>query len=68
MLTQSKKLAVNIQEAAAMIGVSVRTVQQYIAAEILPTKKIGRRRVVTVSALEEFLRSDHASPAQAERK
>jgi Helix-turn-helix domain len=65
---QPKKLAVDMAAAASMISVSTRTLQQYVAAGIIPTKKIGRRRVVTVSALEEFLRNDHASPTQGEAK
>jgi excisionase family DNA binding protein len=66
MRTEPKKLAVNIRDAADMIGVSMRTVQQYIAEGILPTKRIGRRRVITLAALEDFLRIDHTAPARKE--
>jgi excisionase family DNA binding protein len=58
----SQKLAVNTREAAQMLGVSPRTIQNYITAKILPARKIGRRTVIFVKALEAFLRTDHASP------
>jgi len=67
-MMQPKKLAVDMPEAAAMISVSTRTLQQYVAAGIIPTKKIGRRRVVTVAALEDFIRRDHTSPTRGEAK
>jgi excisionase family DNA binding protein len=60
--TQIAKLAVNTREAAQMLSVSPRTIQNYIAAKLLPARKIGRRTVIPVRALETFLRSDHASP------
>lgn len=57
------KLAVNIREAAAMLSVSPRTIQNYISAKVLfPVRKIGRRTVIPVRTLESFLRSDHDSP------
>jgi excisionase family DNA binding protein len=64
MLTQTVKLAVDIREAAQMLSVSPRTIQNYIAAKLLPGRKIGRRTVIPVRALEAFLRSDHASPTR----
>jgi hypothetical protein len=45
-----------------MLSVSPRTIQNYIQAKILPARKIGRRTVVAVRALENFLRSDQPSP------
>jgi excisionase family DNA binding protein len=64
MLATTDKIAVNTQEAARMLSVSPRTIQNYIAAKILPVRKIGRRTVIPVRSLEAFLRRDHASPAQ----
>jgi excisionase family DNA binding protein len=58
----NEKLAVSVREAAALIGVSSRTVQNYISSKVLPARKIGRRTVILVRALEAFLRTDHASP------
>jgi excisionase family DNA binding protein len=57
------RLAVSIREAAAMLSISARSVQNYIREKRLPARKIGRRTVILVSALEAFLRRDHASPA-----
>jgi hypothetical protein len=45
---QGSKLAVGIREAAQMLGVSPRTIQNYIAAKLLPYRKIGRRTVIPV--------------------
>ena len=55
---QVEKLAVDIRTAAEMLGVSTRTLQNYIAAKILPARKIGRRTVILVSALKAFVRAD----------
>jgi excisionase family DNA binding protein len=56
------RLAVSVREAAAMLSLSPRTIQNYIRAKVLPGRKIGRRTVIPVRALELFLRHDHASP------
>lgn len=52
-------LAVNIQEAARLLGVSARTVATLVARRELASRRIGRRRVIPVRALEDFLRRDH---------
>ncbi len=52
-------LAVNMAEAARRLGVSPRTVATLVARKELPSRKIGRRRVIPIRALEEFLRRDH---------
>jgi excisionase family DNA binding protein len=63
--TQSTKLAVSVREAAQLLSVSARTIQLYIAARRLPARKIGRRTVVPMRALEAFLRADQPSPVTA---
>ncbi len=45
-----------------MLSVSPRTIQNYIRAKMLPARKIGRRTVIPVRALELFLRTDQPSP------
>lgn len=55
------RLAVSLNEAAALIGVSRRTIENYARAKLLPVRKIGSRSVVLVSALQKFLRSDQPS-------
>jgi excisionase family DNA binding protein len=62
MESSNEKLAVDIREAAYRISVSTRTIQNYIRAKVLPARKIGRRTVITVRALENFLRRDQPSP------
>ena len=63
-MESKEKLAVSVREAAAMLSVSPRSVQNYISAKTLQARKIGRRTVIPVRALEAFLRSDHASPVR----
>ncbi|MBZ5502350.1 MAG: helix-turn-helix domain-containing protein [Acidobacteriia bacterium] len=59
---QTNKIAVSVREAAAMLSISPRSVQNYIAAKLLPARKLGRRTIVPIRALESFLRSDQPSP------
>lgn len=62
MINQTEKLAVDVRCAAEMLSVSPRTIQNYIAAKLHPARKIGRRTVIAVRALEAFLRCDQPSP------
>jgi len=62
MTTCNERLAVSIREAAEMLGVSPRTIQNYISAKRILVRKIGRRSVIPVRALESFLRVDQPSP------
>jgi excisionase family DNA binding protein len=64
METHVEKLAVDIREAAQMLSVSPRTIQNYIAAKLLRARKIGRRTVIPVRVLKLFLLTDHVLPAQ----
>lgn len=52
------KLAVSTRKAADLLDISERTIQQYIAAKLLPARKIGGRRLILVRDLEKFLRKD----------
>jgi excisionase family DNA binding protein len=67
-------LAVGVHEAARLLGISPRTVANLIARGELPSRRIGRRRVIPVALLEAFLKRDHqtgkrkgAVPAGEER-
>jgi len=60
-------IAVNIPEAARRLSISPRTVASLIAEKILPSRKIGRRRVVPVRALNEFLRQDYSTRQDSDR-
>jgi len=63
-MDHQNKLAVSTREAAQMLSVSPRTIQNYITAKLLPARKLGRRTLIPVKALEAFLRTDHASPVR----
>jgi excisionase family DNA binding protein len=58
----SPKLAVSVREAAAMLSVSRRTIENFIAAKKLTARKLGRRTLIPVKALEALLRTDQPSP------
>lgn len=60
-MSEVEVLAVSVSEAARRLGVSPRTIATLIARKELPSRRIGRRRVIPVRALEEFLRRDHAT-------
>ena len=64
-MENTEKLAVSVREAAAMLSVSPRSIQNYVTAKLLPARKIGRRTVISVRALENFLRKDQPSPVIA---
>jgi hypothetical protein len=49
-----------------MLSVSPRTIQNYLRAKMLPGRKIGRRTVIPLRALENFLRTDHPTPLARE--
>lgn len=51
-------ILVTIRRAADLLGVSPRTVQNLIAAKELPSRKIGRRRLIPYSALLALARRD----------
>ena len=59
-------LAVGISEAARRLGLSARTVATLLARKELPSRRIGRRRVIPVNALEEFLQRDHTTACVTE--
>lgn len=50
-------LAVGVDEAARRLGLSRRTVASLIARRELRSRKVGRRRIIPVSALEAFLQA-----------
>jgi excisionase family DNA binding protein len=51
-----EQLAVSIPEAARRLGLSIRTVATLVSRRELASRKVGRRRIIPVSALEAFLR------------
>ncbi len=58
-------LAVNAKTAAAMIGLSVNTVKTYTRTGRIRTVRAGRRSIIPIKALEEFLKvPTHPGPAE----
>jgi excisionase family DNA binding protein len=51
-------LAVGVPEAARRLGLSPRTVATLVARRELPSRKVGRRRIIPVAALEAFIGRD----------
>jgi excisionase family DNA binding protein len=54
-------LAVSVAEAARRLGVSHRTIGYLIARGELYSQKIGRRRIIPLSALVELLREERST-------
>jgi excisionase family DNA binding protein len=52
-------LAVGIAEAARRLGLSARTIATLVSRHELPSRKVGRRRIIPVAALEVFVQRDH---------
>jgi len=52
---------VSKKDAAALLGVCLRTIDNLIAAKQLPCRRIGRRVLVPYAALVAFARRDHES-------
>ena len=55
------RLAVGMAEAALRLGLSARTIANLIRRNELPSRKVGRRRIIPVAALEAFVARDHAT-------
>jgi excisionase family DNA binding protein len=66
MATQVEKLAVGMGEAASMLGVSPRTIQNYISRNHLTVRKLGRRTLIPVQVLRAFVANDHCSQLEAD--
>jgi excisionase family DNA binding protein len=63
-----EKLAVRPPEAAELVGVSLRTIQNYIRDGQLPARKIGRRTVIEMRHLRAFLEEDRACASEKTSK
>jgi excisionase family DNA binding protein len=55
----TERLLVSKREAAAMLGLSIRTLENLIALKELPARHIGRRCLIERQVLERFARRDH---------
>jgi excisionase family DNA binding protein len=61
-------LAVGLAEAARRLGLSLRTVATLVLRHEIPSRKVGRRRIIPVLALEAFVQTDHRRAAGGERQ
>jgi len=57
-------LAVGMTEAARRLGLSPRTVATLVRRRQLASRKVGRRRIIPVLALEAFIRRDQDGSTQ----
>ncbi len=55
------RLLISKREAAAMLGLSMRTLNTLIAMQELPVRRVGRRCLIERRSLEQFAREDHAT-------
>ena len=53
------RLAVGMAEAALRLGLSARTIANLIKRNELPSRKVGRRRLIAVRDLEKFVQGNH---------
>ena len=60
MMQPETVMALDIREAARRLSLSPRTVAALVATGQLASRKVGRRRIIPVQALAQFLRRDHA--------
>src|SRR5262245_29367593 len=64
---RTDSLAVSIQRAAEMLDLSRRTIENFIAADQIPARKVRRRTLILVCDLEAFLHKDQPSPRRMRR-
>ena len=64
MATMHDAILLSKRQAAAMLGLSIRTVEHLIALKELPARHIGARCLIERTALERFARRDHRTKPQ----
>ena len=62
----TEAMALSKNEAAQILGVSLRTVDRLIALKQLPVRRFGRRVLIQRSILQDLLRRDHPTQAGKE--
>jgi excisionase family DNA binding protein len=61
-------ILVSVKDAAGLLGVCPRTIQNLVIRKELSTRKLGRRTLLSYRELQSFAKHDHAilsGPAQA---
>ena len=61
--THMDKILFSKKEAAGLLSISPRSVDNLIARKELETRRIGRRRLIPRASLEKLARRDTPSPA-----
>jgi len=56
------QLLYSVAQAAAVLGIGGRLCWQFVLSGQLPSRLLGRRRLIHRSELERFARRDHGSP------
>jgi excisionase family DNA binding protein len=56
-------LLLSKQEAARMLGVSIRSLEHLISRQEIPTRKIGRRVLIARTAVESFAKAQNSDNA-----
>jgi excisionase family DNA binding protein len=62
------KFLYTVPQAAESLGISPKSVWNYLASGELKARRIGRRKLVTRDSLERFAAKDHASRAPKEKE
>ena len=62
----TEAMALSKNEAAQILGVSLRTVDRLIALKQLPVRRFGRRVLIQRSVLQDLFRRDHPTQAAKE--
>jgi excisionase family DNA binding protein len=57
-----KKLMLSRRETAATLSVSLRMIDNLIGRKELVARRVGRRVLVPLQSLEQFVRRDHVRP------
>jgi excisionase family DNA binding protein len=64
--TEQIPLLVSKRDAATLLSLCVRTIDNLIATKQLPCRRIGKRVLIPYSALVAFVRRDHIGTPEAQ--
>jgi len=68
MQQDERVIAVGVTEAARRLGLSPRTVATLVSRRQLMSRKVGRRRIIPVAALEVFVKTDHSTGQEGQKR
>jgi excisionase family DNA binding protein len=67
-ICRQRKLLYSRKEAAAMLGISLRMIDQAIVAGTLPVKRVGRRVLLSQAGLDAFIAAPEPNQASRGRR